>query len=202
MTYPRHRPARTDQTMPTDATQTKTEPAEERITLTAAEYAAFTALLARPALPVAGVDEEGYAVVAAPREDDEAVAWRTPDGKTYLHWYSPEYPEITLRPHHNHVIQFVGGAYTPVNQKEDDYLRDWVWRQRGKNDPERWHGDTPGLVEDLECEYCHRFFARNQYVMSDHKAKKHKREDLAEHPWRGFSPAMIRAGRVAGRASF
>jgi hypothetical protein len=178
---------------------------EERISLTPAEYAAFTALLSRPSLPTAGVDEQGYAVVAPPREDDggEGAAWRTPDGKTYTHWYSPEFPDITLRPHPNHVIQYRAGAYTPINAKEDDYLRDWTWRQRGKNDPELWHGDTAAFddptMPDLECEFCHRFSCRNHHVMAAHKAKKHKREDLAEHPFTGFSPQMIRAGRITPR---
>lgn len=190
------------------STQATMEPEaqEERISLTPAEYAAFTALLARPTLPTAGVDADGFAIVAPPREaevGEDAKAWRTPDGQTYKHWYSPEFPDITLRPHPNHVIQFRAGAYTPINAKEDEYLRDWIWRQRGKNDPEQWHGDTPSFdspdMPDLECEYCHRFSCRNQYVMAAHKAKKHNREDLAEHPFTGFSPALIRAGRITPR---
>ena len=73
-----------------------------------------------------------------------------PEPQTFAPWYNPKFEGITLRPTPNETIRFEGYKAVPRNAKEDTFLREWTTRQRRGNDPERWHGDTPGL-RDLAC---------------------------------------------------
>ncbi len=106
----------------------------------------------------------------------------TPEPEYFDPWYHPKYEGITLRPTPNEAIRFEGYKAVPRNAKEDEYLRDWITRQRRGNDPERWHGDTPGL-RDMTCPYCKGGF-RNQDVYEDHLQIKHLREDLGDERMR------------------
>ena len=83
----------------------------------------------------------------------------------------------------NESIRLEGYRAVPRNAKEDAFLREWITRQRRGNDPERWHGDTPGL-RDLQCPYCERGVFRNQDVYEDHLQIKHLREEMGDERMR------------------
>jgi hypothetical protein len=110
---------------------------------------------------------------------DRNAIERQPADK-YEHWWHPWLKTVEIRPTHNAAIRFVNYKFTPRTQNEDAFVRLWVYKQRGKNDPERWHGDTPGLIADLECGFCQARF-RNQRVYQDHLQHDHLREELADH---------------------
>ena len=116
------------------------------------------------------------------RENPFAPPPPMPERTYFEPWYHPKYRGITLRPSPNESYVLDEHKFVPRTAKEDDYLRHWITRERRGNDPERWHGDTPGM-RDLPCPYCKAAF-RNQDVYEDHLQMKHLREDLGDERMR------------------
>ena len=107
------------------------------------------------------------------------------DRTSFEPWFHPWLRNVEIRPTHNTAIRYVNYEFVPRTETEDAFAREWTRKQRGRNDPERWHGRTlkaDGKPIQMVCAFCsHKPVFTNENVYEDHLHHDHLREELADN---------------------